>query len=81
MKVQKLLPILGLSVVLVGCGGGKSGNNPASDPIETTTIQAPTSDETDDISIDQTSEENPETEEIPETKSSEDTVEVDTNNN
>ena len=84
MKIKKLLPLLGLSVALVGCGGDKTADNPSSDATETTTIEAPASEEeSTDVNMD--SEDEVQTENDDTMESTEDIIESteveDSNNN
>ncbi|MDD7305297.1 MAG: hypothetical protein PUG67_01770 [Peptoniphilaceae bacterium] len=51
MKIKKILPFFGLVLVLAACSGKKTDPT-SSDITQTTTIQAPTSDNANDQSLD-----------------------------
>jgi len=83
MKIKKLLPLLGLSVALVGCGQA-TDDNTSSDATETTTVEAPASEEeSTDVNMD--SEDEVQTENDDTMESTEDIIESteveDSNNN
>lgn len=82
MKIKKLLPLLGLSIALVGCGEQTPADNPSSDATETTTIEAPASEEeSTDVNMDSEDEVQTETDDTMESTEMESTEVEDSTNN